>query len=360
MELPSSVLNLHKLQKLTMKGCKKLQVIPSNINLASLEEVDMSNCSQLRSFPDISRNIKHLDVRNTKIKEVPPSIDMHWSRLTWLHIGSRNLRRLSHVPESIRKLDLRNSDIKTIPDCVIGLPWLQSLIIQNCRKLVSLQGLPPSLWCLDATDCRSLKSVFHSFNDPCASLNYRNCVKLEEEARRRIIHQWGYNYVCLPGKEIPMDFTHKDTGNSITIPIGLDGEGTFSAFSRFKACLLLSPIKGYPLFDVTCRLRSKEGLLLNEVEYWISGLSPQFLTEHLLIFCGDLFQTDKCHELAVTTSEILFEFSCRENDDKIIECGVQILREEGESSNSSSSEVDCYETEGNSKHHTDGDYEAEA
>lgn len=176
-----------------------------------------------------------------------------------------------------------------------------------------------------------------------------------KEARRIIIQQWDYNYVCLPSKEVPIDFTHKVTGNAITIH--MDGEETVSASSRFKACLLLSPMEGYPLFDITCRLRSKEGLLLNEVEYWISGLSPQFLTEHLLVFCGDLFQTDTCHELDVTTSEILFEFSCRDNDDKIIECGVQILREECGSS--SSSEVDCCETGGNLNHLTDEDYEDE-
>ncbi|CAN8254980.1 unnamed protein product [Cochlearia groenlandica] len=342
-ERPTSIMNLHKLKRLMMKGCKKLKVIPTNINLASLEEVNMSNCSQLRSFPDISENIKHLDVRNTRIEEVPPSIDRHWSSLTWLHIGSRNLKGLSYVPKSIIKLDLRNSNIEALPDCVIDLPFLQSLIIQNCRKLVSLRGLPRSLWCLDATDCRSLKSVFHTFNDPCASLNYRNCVQLEDEARRRIIQQWSYNYVCLPGNKVPMDSTNKARGNSITIPMDSNGVGTFSTSSRFKACLLLSPIKGYPIFDITCRLRNKNGLLLNEVEYWISGLSPKFLTEHLLIFFGDLFETDKCHELDATTSEILFEFSCRDNDDKIIECGVQILKDEGESS-SSNNEENNYET----------------
>ncbi|KAG2325159.1 hypothetical protein Bca4012_039651 [Brassica carinata] len=355
-ELPTSILNLHKLKKLIMKGCKKLQFIPTNINLASLEEIDMSNCSSLTSFPDISRSIKHLNVRNTKIREVPPTIGRHWSSFTWLHIGSRNLKTLSYVPESITKLDLRNSHFITIPDSVICLPFVKSLIIQNCSKLVSLQGLPPSLWCLDATDCRSLTSVFHSFDDPCASFKFGNCVMLEEEARRRIIQQWEYNHVCIPGREVPINFTHKAKGNSIAIPLGLHGEGAFLASSRFKACFLLSPVKGYPHFYITCRLRSKEGILPKEVEYWISGLSPKFLTEHLLIFCGDLFQTDKCHELDVTMSEILFEFSCRGNDDKIIECGVQILREEGESS---SSAMECYETGGNNNHHTDGEYEAE-
>ncbi|CAA7023946.1 unnamed protein product [Microthlaspi erraticum] len=276
-----------------------------------------------------------------KVAELCGNLPLGWVSVLWVRLYMASYRHQ------------KPQEIKLCPG---------NLVIQNCRRLVSLQGLPPSLWCLDATDCRALKTVFHTFHDPCASLNYRNCVQLDEEARRRIIQQWDYNYVCLPGKEVPMDFTHRVTGNSITIPMGLDGEGAFfSASSRFKACLLLSPVKGYPLFDVTCHLRNKEGLILNEVEYWISGLSPQFLTEHLLIFCGDLFQTDKCHELDVSMSEILFECSFRGNDDKIIECGVQILKEEGESSSSSSSssEVDCYETGGSRNHYTGGDYEAE-
>ncbi|CAE6202524.1 unnamed protein product [Arabidopsis arenosa] len=86
-------------------------------------------------------------------------------------------------------------------------------------------------------------------------------------------------------------------------------------------------------------------------------------------------------------SEIIFEFSCDFGDDKIIECGVQIMTEEAEGSSSrqldsfetecSSSEVDCYETESSSSeldfyetilsmlnHHTDGNgngnYEAKS
>ncbi|CAF2058126.1 unnamed protein product [Brassica napus] len=337
--------------------------------LVNLKKIDLSYSFKLKEIPNLS------ETPNLEILRLiflgTSSISMYETQrlekflrqlagiglvLHGFILAAENLMTLCYVPESLRKLDLRNSHFITIPDCVISLPFVQSLIIQNCRKLVSLQGLPPSLWCLDATDCRSLTTVLHTFGDPCASFNYRNCVMLEEEARRRIIQQWDYNYLCLPGKEVPINFTHKATGNSIAVPMSLHVEGTISASSRFKACLLLSPVKGYPLFDITCRLRSKEGILLNEVEYWISGLSPKFLTEHLLIFCGDLFQTDKCHELDITTSEILFEFSCRDNDDKIIECGVQILREEGESI---SSAMDCYETRGNNNHHTDGEYKAE-
>ncbi|CAA7042918.1 unnamed protein product [Microthlaspi erraticum] len=78
-ELPSSIRNLHKLEKLSMWGCEYLRVIPTSINLASLKRVDMRSCSRLRTLPYISSNINHLDVRDTKIKDVPASVAGRWS-----------------------------------------------------------------------------------------------------------------------------------------------------------------------------------------------------------------------------------------------------------------------------------------
>ncbi|KAJ4902579.1 hypothetical protein Rs2_16530 [Raphanus sativus] len=176
----------------------------------------MDGCSRLRTFPDFSSNIERLQVKNTEIEDVPASVAERWRRLDTLFIGSRRLKRLTHVPECVRDLDLSNSDIKKIPDCLIGLSGLHYLKIKNCRKLVSLQGLPPSLWDLDAADCGSLKNVCFSLNkqksaditlddcqcvksekdairvsstfyDPKREITSFNCFSLEEEARRVII-----------------------------------------------------------------------------------------------------------------------------------------------------------------------------
>ncbi|CAN7059444.1 unnamed protein product [Brassica rapa subsp. trilocularis] len=301
-----------------MMGCEKLRVIPTNINLASLEEVNMYRCSRLRTFPDISRNISYLDVRNTKIEDVPASVAERWLRLEKFHIGSKYLKSSTHVPECVSYLYLSNIDIKKIPDCVIRLRRLHSLVIKKCRKLVSLQGLPPSLFNVDVDDCVSLKSVCFSFYKPkSAEFRLFNCFSLEEEARRVIIQQCDYQSVCLPGKEIPPDFTHRAKGNSITII----SSGTFSASSRFKACLLLPPDE-YTGRTV-CRLISK-GVVINELECY--SIHHTLLSEHLLVFSGALFKEHICCELEATTSEIRFEFNCKH----IIECGVQMLAEEGE------------------------------
>ncbi|ESQ46787.1 hypothetical protein EUTSA_v10027763mg [Eutrema salsugineum] len=142
------------------------------------------------------------------------------------------------------------------------------------------------------------------------------------------------------GKEVPAEFTHKATGKSINIPLAPGGEGTFSASSRFKACLLLLPIKRRRFFEIDCRLRSK-GDVTTEFRRSVRisyDLPP--LSEHLFIFRGG--------EVGVGTSEITFEFSCANNDDKIIGCGVQILTEEA-----SSREVDYFDTESSSRGEVD-------
>ncbi|KAF3518187.1 hypothetical protein DY000_02062682 [Brassica cretica] len=130
------------------------------------------------------------------------------------------------------------------------------------------------------------------------------------------------------------EFTHKATGNAVTI-----SEGTLSASLSFKACILLSPnlqhlaLWGY---NIVCRLRSK-GVLISELKlppysspwFWTWRDPPLLLTEHLFVFTGAMFKERRWVEV---DSDIQFEFSCNEEHSKIVECGVQIMAEEGESS----------------------------
>lgn len=324
----------------------------------------------MKTFPEFSSNIWYLDVSNTKIKDVPASVVGRWSRCRGLDIGSKSLKRLTNIPLSVTKLDLINSDIKRIPECITGLPQLEYLIVENCTNLVSIPALPPSLKSLNANNCLSLKTVHCSFHSPLKELTFYNCVKLDEEARRGIIQQPVYQYICLPAKEVPSEFTHR--GNSITI-----SEASFSASSRFKVCFLVSPIEDCGFITIGCCLRSKEGVVINSFfsEARVYELSP--LSEHLFILHCE--RRNRRHDVA--TSEITFEFSCVYNDEKIIECGVHVLAEAAEGSSnremdnfefeSSNSEVDNFETGssssgvdnielGSNSCEVDGDYEAEA
>ncbi|KAG5375003.1 hypothetical protein IGI04_039599 [Brassica rapa subsp. trilocularis] len=316
-------------------------------NLESFKEVDKSSSSRFGSAPSVSMNIKYLNVGNTKMEEVHPSIVERLPHLKWLRLGGRNVNRITHVPQSVRHLNLSSSVIETIPDCVISLPQLESLFVYNCRQLVSLEGLPLSLKYIDASNCVSLERVSFSFNYLITHFMFRNCLNLDEESRREVIQQRGYNNVWLPGREIPAEFTHKAIGNSIRL---VDGEGALSAYSGFKACLVLPPAKKYVLLAITCRIRTKEGVFIKELK-WNSVNYFHYKTKHLFICGGNL--VGEIHEVDVTAREILLEFSCSDNQ-RIIACGVRILNKEEESS-SGGNVANCdYRADG------DGDNKSEA
>ncbi|ESQ46766.1 hypothetical protein EUTSA_v10028092mg, partial [Eutrema salsugineum] len=354
-KFPSSISNLYKLKTVRMWGCNKLQVVPTKTNSASRERYS----SNLRNFPDITRNIQNLWVGGPTfgdrlflqsslncIPYYPESVrklDLNSNAMEWIpdygmpqsthpqwldrfDVVGREVKRLTHVPETVRKLDLSGSGIERIPDYVSGLHRLRTLIIENCRKLISVEHLPSSLKSLHANNCVSLENVEFSTllqdSDLIRELMFHNCLKLDDEATRVIINCRSAEYVCLPGKQVPAEFTHKAAANSITISPG----DFYSGSSRFQACFLLSPVKDNAFVHVTCYLISKEGVLINQLNYM--GQSPQARTQHLYILGGDLsHQQNRSPEVDVNTSEFLFEFTCSDNH-KIMECGVRILEEQ--------------------------------
>lgn len=177
-------------------------------------------------------------------------------------------------------------------------------------------------------------------------LMFRNCLRLDEEARSDIINYRFAKYVCLPGKKVPLEFTHKATSTYITI-----SQGNFcTASSRFKACVRYDSIKDHTLFSIDCYIRSKEGVIINQVNYLTElnpGQSPQIRTPHLFIIGDNLShqRNRSCLEVDVDTTEMMFEFTCSGNH-IITECGVRILEVEVKKR-----KRPCFETGDNTNDH---------
>ncbi|XP_010418224.1 PREDICTED: disease resistance protein RML1B-like isoform X2 [Camelina sativa] len=246
-ELPSSVSNLHKLKKLGMESCTKLELISTNWNLASLPHLNISN-TNITTF-----GISVTDVASST------SPQFHLDRLISLRLRSNaKLKTLTQLPANIFSLDLSYAGIESMSDCCIeSLHGLQTLELCGCRELTSLPELPPSLEFLDATNCESLENVFSLFGIPDGRLNFANCFKLGRQARRSIIQQRFIQYGSsfLPGRKIPTKFKHRANGNTLSFYV--------SAFSSYKVCLLISPKRSKQTFDipqVNCRRISNDHL----------------------------------------------------------------------------------------------------
>ncbi|KAJ0265701.1 Disease resistance protein [Hirschfeldia incana] len=320
-EIPSSCSNLHKLQKLWVTGCINLQVIPARMNLASLDEVIMRGCSRLRNIPVMSTNIRRLCISETAVEDVPTSTKL-WTRLTSLSINKGgNLRRLTYLPKNVTDLDLSYSDIQKISDSIKALHQLRNLNLACCTRLTSLPKLPGSLKNVIAEECESLETVSSSLNTPNARLNFINCFKLGQQARRAIFKQSFFiGGALLPGREVPEEFNHRGRGTSLTIrPDG-------NPYSGFVVCVVISPKQQEFSFSQLMSRRigvAQDDFYPVEMLVYV-GEVHKFQREHLFVFDSrflEFYPSDM-------SREIVLELSSNSNDFDIIDCGARILTDE--------------------------------
>jgi len=162
--------------------------------LKSLQKLNLSGCSQFQRFPGIletMESLRYLYLDRTGITKLPLPI-RNLKGLCCLELGNckylegkylgdlrlleqdvdlKYLRKLSlsgcgilEVPKSLgcltslEALDLSGNNFDGLPTNICELYELQYLGLRYCRRLGSLQKLPPRLAKLDAHSCTSLRT----------------------------------------------------------------------------------------------------------------------------------------------------------------------------------------------------------
>ncbi|CAH8278073.1 unnamed protein product [Arabidopsis lyrata] len=242
-ELPASIQNFTKLNRLAIENCINLETLPSGINFPLLLDLDLRGCSRLRTFPDISTNIYMLNVPRTGIEEVPWWIEK-FSNLVRLCMGGCN--KLQCVSLHISKLKhLGDVDFS---DCgaLTKASWIDSSSVEPMASDNIQSKLP------------FLGEVPSSFPD-----NLINCFNFNFEQIPIIDPQVDSKYIRLSGEEVLSYFTHRTTGMSLTnIPL-LQTSFT-QPFFRFKACVVVDSISSpHNVFQfrihVSCRFKGRLG-----------------------------------------------------------------------------------------------------
>ncbi|XP_030927760.1 TMV resistance protein N-like [Quercus lobata] len=166
MELPSSVGGMIGLTSLTLRNCKNLVCLPSAIcSLKSLESLDLSGCSKFDNLPENLGNIeglKKLYLSGTIIKELPSSIE-HLTNLTSLTL--HDCYKLVCLPNTTRDLKLCGSLNLSSCSAFKNLPK-NPRIIEGLEMLdlsrTAIEDLPLSierltrLTLLSLKDCKAL------------------------------------------------------------------------------------------------------------------------------------------------------------------------------------------------------------
>ncbi|XP_039682591.1 TMV resistance protein N [Medicago truncatula] len=255
-EIHKSVGFLNKLEVLNAEGCSKLMSFPP-LKLTSLDELRLSDCKNLNNFPEIlgeMNNIKRICWENTSIKEVPVSFQ-NLTKLLYLTIKGKGMVRL---PSSIfrmpnlsditaegcifpklddklssmlttspnrlwcitlkscnlsdeflpifvmwsayvRILDLSGNNFTILPECIKDCHLLSDLILDDCKCLREIRGIPLNLTNLSAANCKSLTS------------SCRNMLLNQE------LHEAGGTIFCFSGfVRIPEWFDHQNMGHTIS------------------------------------------------------------------------------------------------------------------------------------------------
>ncbi|RHN67392.1 putative TIR domain, winged helix-turn-helix DNA-binding domain-containing protein [Medicago truncatula] len=261
-QLHPSIFSLPQLQYLDLRGCISIESLKTNIHSKSLRQLLLNGCSSLTEFSVTSEEMTKLSLRDTSIHELTSSI-WHNTKLTVLDLAGCNKLTIvgnkltdDHGLGSVTELDLSGCteinaislssildgiqslkrlklneccNLECLPKNIQNHSMLEWLELDNCRKLVSLTEIPPSLFYLTAVNCTYLDTYFTQF-----SLIKNKAQKFCEDPsieHEGVIRPFSF----MPGAQIPLNFDFQTIKASITIlPIAK------SDLCGFIFCILFS------------------------------------------------------------------------------------------------------------------------
>lgn len=234
--IPSSIGSLGKLSKLALICCESLETFPSSIFKLKLTKLDFHGCSMLKTFPEIlepAETFVHINLTKTAIKELSSSVDYL--------VGLRTLclklcSDLVSLPNSIANLNYLSEpdcsgccSIVNLPGSIANLSSLKPLDLSDCKRLECIPQLPSSLNQLLAYDCPSVRKIipnsrlelpsnsdkdnfiFHFTNSQeldetaCSNIGAETWLRITKDAYRSV-------FFCFPGSAIPGWFPYRCTG----------------------------------------------------------------------------------------------------------------------------------------------------
>jgi Leucine-rich repeat (LRR) protein len=213
----ASIGSLSKLKILNAERCHQLMSFPP-IKLASLQVLRLQYCKNLKKFPEIPvvmENIEAIFLEGTSIDELSfsfqnltglctlriqgsgmltlPSSILLLPNLCWIMVEDcilmqkQNDKPVSKVSSNLRNLILQNCNISDaflsiiitwfpnleyldlsrnnftmLPQCIEECHFLNSIVLDSCKFLKEIKGIPPNLKTLSALQCESLTSSTRS------------------------------------------------------------------------------------------------------------------------------------------------------------------------------------------------------
>ncbi|KAK9988861.1 hypothetical protein SO802_029100 [Lithocarpus litseifolius] len=283
--LSSTICGLKLLNSLDLFGCLKLDNLPEEIgNMQRLELLNLS-WTAIKEVPSSIvrlKNLKELHIRGWKLSEFYarpaspewndplqaalfslPTSPAPWSillpsflyyslptrpvplglllpslsglqSLTYLHLSDCDLLSIPNdfgCLSSLAHLNLSGNNFVSLPKSISQLSKLQTLLLEGCKRLQSLESVPPTIVSVIANNCTSLERFpelqFDLFTSNHSHLNFQclNCFKLVDNIQSisNMIQGQSVQLPCIldiiiPGGEIPKGFSPVGWCDNIQVP----------------------------------------------------------------------------------------------------------------------------------------------
>ncbi|GMN62932.1 hypothetical protein TIFTF001_032005 [Ficus carica] len=344
-KIPDLYVQAPNLECLHLQFFTCLAQVPSSFRyLDKLRILNLRGCSSIEEFPMLPRNIRNLDLSETSIGQVPSSIDHLY------HLETLNLNMCEKI--------------EFLPGSISSLNSLKELSICCCTKLKHLPDLPLHLQNLNANGCTSLETVSKSgtalaqlqddsFQHSSGKFDFRNCLKLDQNARAIIVIEAGLRILKMatspskdeergvsetwcPGNEIPKWFSHQFESSSIEIKLPPDWCSTnFLGFALgvvvdFKKCDTDDNFEFYFQFGLT--MDSQPHGVADDILMFKGGNDPAGSDHRLIVDSEHLFLFNYCNKNSFAAkndknvAEASFKFySSNKSNCNVKKCGVQLI-----------------------------------
>ncbi|RDX93477.1 TMV resistance protein N, partial [Mucuna pruriens] len=326
-------LSLPKLKYLYLRGCKEIESF--NVDLKSLSVLDLNGCSSLKEFSVISEEMKELNISHTAICALPSSIG-HFLSLEELHLCGTDVESFPANMKNLSKLRwLHLTNCRKVVSLPELPPSMEELYLNGCRKLLSLSELPPSLRALYLNDCWKLVSLpelppsledMIAINCTCLETNNTQLLVLHHMLQNHIhyLHKKYLNYsehiesqyFLFPGDHVTLEECgFCTTESSIYIPYLPK-----SNLCGFIYCIILSEEVLLKQYVACCCSIYQDGI---QVSWDHKGIFPSnLISNHMLFWYCDITKFDRISEVCGHFSNITFIFEFNRVQESIKGCGV--------------------------------------